>query len=81
MASRIADLVISLNTTRSYGMSRNCFFACTISRTCQLMASPSRSGSVASMSLSAPFKADVISFICFVEPASVCQAISKLLSG
>ena len=46
-ASRIADSVISLNTMRSTGT-----FGFSVSSRCQAIASPSRSGSVASRSLS-----------------------------
>ena len=63
MAFRIALLVISLNTTRSTGMVLALRWSFNNSQTCQLMASPSRSGSVAKMSLSASLKAVVISFI------------------
>ena len=46
-ASRMALLVISLKTTRSTVMPSSLFCCSRISRTCQEMASPSRSGSVA----------------------------------
>ena len=55
-AARIACLVTALKATRSTGMSFfRAFFCSRICRMCQEMASPSRSGSVARMSLSAPF--------------------------
>ena len=57
MASRMADLVTALNTTRSTGILPSTFFCLSTSSMCQEMASPSRSGSVARISLSAPFTA------------------------
>ena len=56
MASRIADLVTALNTTRSIWAWPSAFLCWSTSSTCQEIASPSRSGSVARISLSAPFK-------------------------
>ena len=71
----------SLNTTRSTGLSPISFFAFSNSNTCQLMASPSRSGSVARMSLSACFSAVWISLRCFFDPPETCHFISKSSSG
>ena len=48
---------------------------------CQEMASPSRSGSVARISLSAFLTAAAISFITFWDRPSTSQCISKSLSG
>ena len=68
MASRIADLVMALNTTRSTGILPSTCFSFSTSRMCQLMASPSRSGSVARISLSAPFTAAAMSLILRLGP-------------
>ena len=48
---------------------------------CQEMASPSRSGSVARISLSAFLTASAISFMIFWDLGSTSQCISKSLSG
>ena len=48
---------------------------------CQEMASPSRSGSVARISLSAFLTASAISFITLTERPSTSQCIWKSLSG
>ena len=62
-ASNTAVFVISLNVTRFTSKSaRNNRFSLSISNKCHDIASPSRSGSVASNSTSTPFKASVISF-------------------
>ena len=58
-----ADLVMALNATRSTGSPSAASCPCSTSRMCQLMASPSRSGSVARISLSAPFTAAAMSLI------------------
>ena len=55
---RVTDcLVMALNTTRSTVWSLSAFFCLSTSSTCQEIASPSRSGSVARISLSAPLTA------------------------
>jgi hypothetical protein len=48
---------------------------------CQLIASPSRSGSVARMSVSAPFRALTMSVTRLEDLVSASQIISKSLSG
>ncbi len=58
-------LVTALNTTRSTGILPSAFFCLSTSSTCQEIASPSRSGSVARISLSAPFSASAMSLIRF----------------
>ena len=60
MASVTADLVMALNVTRST-LAGSAFFFRSTSCTCQLIASPSRSGSVARIKASAVFAASVIS--------------------
>ena len=52
-----ACLVMALNTTRSTVCVLSAFFSLSTSSTCQEIASPSRSGSVARISLSAPLTA------------------------
>ena len=49
--------------------------------TCQEIASPSRSGSVARMSLSAPLTASAIALTCFCDFASTSQVMAKSCSG
>src|SRR5579884_891091 len=63
IASVTACLVMALNTTRSMACDVSAFFCLRTSRTCQEMASPSRSGSVARMSLSAFLRARAISLM------------------
>ncbi len=82
MAARIACLVTALKATRLTLRSfLRAFFCSRICRMCQEMASPSRSGSVARINLSAPLTASVISFMIFWDLASTSQCISKSLSG
>ena len=57
------------------------FFSFRIRRMCQEMASPSRSGSVARISLSAFLTASAISRMIFWDLPSTSQCISKSLSG
>ena len=73
IASRIADLVTALNTTRSTGILPSTCFCLSTSSMCQEMASPSRSGSVARISLSAPFTAAAMSLILDWARASTSQ--------
>ena len=80
IAFKMALLVISLKTTRSTGIVLALRFSFSSSQTCQLIASPSLSGSVARISLSAPFKAVVISFIRLLPCSDICQLISKSFS-
>ena len=75
IASRIAFLVISLKTTRSKFLSFNSFFFSKTSFTCQAIASPSRSGSVANIILSESSAALVISFKYFFEKESISHSI------
>ena len=77
----MAFLVISLKTTRSTVLSLSIFFDVRYSLTCQAIASPSRSGSVAKIILSESLTASVISFKYFFENESISHIISKLFSG
>ena len=81
MASSTADLVMALNVTLSTAVSLSAFFFVRISSTCQLIASPSRSGSVARMTRSAFFAASAISDIRLDARASTSQLMAKSSSG
>ena len=63
MACSTAVRVISLKVTRSTRIPFSRFFSSSMARTCQLIASPSRSGSVARYSVLAPFSALAIAEI------------------
>ena len=65
IASLIARGVISVNTTRCSGFCSSRPRSLRISAMCQLIASPSRSGSVASQMSSAPLAARAIASTCF----------------
>ncbi len=77
-----AVLVMALNTTRSTAV---VFFTAlrlvSASRRCQEIASPSRSGSVARISLSSVFSASAMARTCFWLSGATSQSISKALSG
>ncbi len=81
MASVTADLVIALNTTRCTSAPFTAFFFCSTSSTCQLIASPSRSGSVARIRRSAPFMASAMSLSRFAALGSTSQLMAKSSSG
>src|SRR5580704_4776468 len=81
IASVTACLVMALKTTRSITCLPSAFFSLRNSSTCQEIASPSRSGSVARMSLSAPLTALAISLRRFCALGSTSQSILKLWSG
>ncbi|MNL48622.1 hypothetical protein D3C87_1714950 [compost metagenome] len=82
MAAVTASLVIALNTTRCTGMSFfSAFLARSTSRMCQEIASPSRSGSVARISPSAPFSAEAMSATRFFAAVSTSQDMAKSSSG
>ena len=72
-----AFLVISLKTTLSTSLSFKSFFSFKYSFTCQAIASPSRSGSVAKIILLESFAASVISFKYFLEKLSTSHSILK----
>ena len=65
MASLIARGVISVNTTRCIGLPSASPRCLRISAMCQLIASPSRSGSVARKMSSAPLAALAMASTCF----------------
>ena len=81
IASVTADLVMALNTTRCTTASLTTLRLFKTCSTCQLIASPSRSGSVARISLSAPFMAAAMSESRFAALGSTSQIISKSSSG
>jgi hypothetical protein len=72
---------MALNTTRSILWSFIARFSFRTSSTCQEIASPSRSGSVARISLSAPFSALAMSLSRPAALGSISQIIWKLASG
>jgi hypothetical protein len=72
---------MALKVTRSTGTSFSTRRALSASRMCQEMASPSRSGSVARISLSAPFTAAAISDTRLDALGSTSQIIAKSWSG
>ena len=82
MAVSTADLVMALKVTRwtVASLARARFFLST-SSTCQLMASPSRSGSVARIRREAPFSAVAMSDRRFEALASTSQSMAKSSSG
>ena len=77
----MAFLVMALNTTRETFAPLIAFLRCRTSSTCQLIASPSRSGSVARIRLSAPFRASAMSFSRLLALTSTSHSISKSASG
>ncbi len=81
MASVTACLVMALNTTRSIFWSFSARFSFMTSSTCQEIASPSRSGSVARIRRSAPFRALAMSLSRLAALGSTSQIIWKLASG
>ena len=81
MASVTADLVMALNTTRWTVASFSARFFCSTSSTCQEMASPSRSGSVARMILLAPLAASAMAASCLAPRPSTSQDMAKSSSG
>ena len=81
MASVTARLVMALNVTRSTGMSLNFFFLVMTSKRCQEMASPSLSGSVARISLSARPSALSMSRTFWRPLVSMSQLMAKSASG
>ncbi|MNS81157.1 hypothetical protein D3C72_1148610 [compost metagenome] len=81
MASSTAALVMALKVTRWTSVSFSAFFLFRTSRTCQLIASPSRSGSVARMTRSARLAASAISDRRLDALASTSQTMAKSSSG
>ena len=81
IASAMADGVMAWNTTRAMSLSASRPFSFRISSTCQEMASPSRSGSVARMSFSAPLSAFAMASMCFFDPGWICHFMVKSCSG
>ena len=81
MASSTAPLVMALKVTRWTSAVFSAFFLVSTSSTCQLIASPSRSGSVARMIRSAFFAASAISDRRFDARASTSQLMAKSSSG
>ena len=75
-----AFLVISLKTTLSTFLPFKRFLSSSMCLTCQAMASPSLSGSVARIIFSQSSAASAISLICFLEAVSISQTILKLFS-
>ena len=82
MASETADLVMALKTTRWI-----CVFPLiarllrNASSKCQLIASPSRSGSVAKIRVLSFFNASDIALMCFLLSVDTSHNISKLFCG
>ena len=74
-------LVMALNTTRCTGLSLSAPFFFKTSSTCQEMASPSRSGSVARISRSASFRASAMSARRLADLVSTSQDMAKSSSG
>ena len=82
MAVSTADLVMALKVTRCTSASLPmAFFFLRTSSTCQLMASPSRSGSVARITRSAPLAAAAMSLRRLAALASTSQSMAKSSSG
>ena len=81
IASSTACLVMALKTTRLTGWPFTAFFWRRISSTCQEIASPSRSGSVARISPSASFIALEMSASRFAEAESTAHDMAKSSSG
>ena len=82
MASVTAVLVIALKTTRltrvSFLIARRLV---NVSCRCQLIASPSRSGSVARINSLSFFRASAIALTCFLLADPTSQSISNSFSG
>src|SRR3989304_2913044 len=78
IASVTDCLVMALKTTRSIFWSFSAFFSLSASSTCHEMASPSRSGSVARMRVSAFLSAWAISLTRFCDCGSPSHNILKL---
>ena len=72
---------MALKVTRWTVIPLTAFFLFRTSSTCQLMASPSRSGSVARIRRSAPFIASTMSEMRLDDLASTSQVMAKSLSG
>ena len=81
IASVTAERVMALKTTRSTLASFSARRRFSTSSRCQLIASPSRSGSVARISRSAPFAASAISEMRLAALGSTSQIIAKSSSG
>src|SRR5258706_412846 len=81
IASRTAVRVMALKVTRWTFTPASAFFFFSTSRTCQEIASPSRSGSVARISVSAPLAAAAMSLSRLADLASTSQLMSKSSSG
>src|SRR6185436_18797 len=81
IASPTACLVMALNTTRSTVCFLSAFFCFSTSSTCQEIASPSRSGSVARIRPSAPLTARAMSFSRFWDLSSTSHSILKSWFG
>src|SRR6185369_15232172 len=80
IASVTALLVIALKVTR-WTFDGSAFFCRSTSCTCQLIASPSRSGSVARINVSAFFASSAIAFICFDRSGETCHCMAKPSAG
>ena len=81
MASRTAALVMALKVTRSTFLSFSTLRARSTSSTCHEMASPSRSGSVARITLSDAFTARTMSLMCLVDLSPTSHSMAKSCSG
>jgi len=66
---------------RSIFLSFRIFFLLRMSSRCHEIASPSRSGSVAKMTLSAFLISSAMAATCFAPRASISQSIAKSSSG
>ena len=81
MASSTAFLVMALNTTRWMSLDFSTPLLRSTSSTCQEIASPSRSGSVARITRSDDFTALAMSLSRFCALPSTSQVMSKSCSG
>ena len=81
MASLTAALVMALKVTRDTLTSFNTFLFFKTSSTCQEIASPSRSGSVARITPVEPFTALAMSAMRLADLVSTSQIIAKSASG
>ncbi len=81
MALVTAALVISLNVTRLAPPLGSARLSFSHSSKCQLIASPSRSGSVARITLSARFAASRMAESCLARSADTSHAMAKSASG
>ncbi len=81
IASVTAALVMALKVTRWTVIPASAFLRFRTSSTCQEIASPSRSGSVARIRVSAPLAAVAISLRRLADLASTSQLMSKSSSG